>query len=40
MELDLIIGMIKTYAEILDFGIEMEFSYSSGAEGPGDPGGL
>ena len=37
MELDLI-GMIKTYAEILGFGIEMFFSYSSGAEGPGDPG--
>ena len=37
--------MIKTYAEILDFGIEMDFSYSWGDEGdqaggPGDPGGL
>ena len=39
MESDLI-EMIKTYAEILNFGIEMEFSYSSGAEGPGDPGDL
>ena len=37
MELDLI-GMIKTYAEILDFWIEMNFSYSTGAEGPGDLG--
>ena len=31
--------MIKTYAEILVFGIEMDFSYSWGAKGPGDPGG-
>ena len=39
LELDLI-GMIKTYAEILDFEIEKDFSYSSGPEGPGDPGSL
>ena len=39
MELDLI-GIIKTYAEILGFGIEMDFSYSSRTEGPGDPEGL
>ena len=31
--------MVKTYAEILDFEIEIDFSYSSGAEGPGGPGG-
>ena len=37
MELDQI-EMIKTYAEILDFEIEKVFSYSLGAEGPGDPG--